>query len=63
MKIKPDSWQFIPSTICCGDFKMQVFDEIGMPEITTNGTDVFFSGNKITHCPYCGKEIKLEKVK
>ena len=64
MKIKPSGWQFIPTgEFCCDAFKQDTIDEyIHSATIFTNGKDVFFGMKKISHCPYCGKEITLEKI-
>ena len=64
MKIQPSGWEFAPTTeFCCYAFKMDTMDDyIHSATIFTNGKDVFFGMKKISHCPYCGKEIVLEKV-
>lgn len=62
MKIRPSGWEFVPTTeFCCTGFRFDANDVTWTRRITTDGKDVFFEGNKISYCPYCGKKIELEK--
>ena len=60
MKIKPvpDSWGFTED-YCCYAFFVHTYSG----EITTDGEHALLDGKAISFCPYCGGEIKLEKVK
>jgi hypothetical protein len=68
MKIKPISisWEFdkFNGDFCCKQFKLNStmsYTSCSMPIIYTDGETVFFKHKKISHCPYCGKKIELEK--
>ena len=64
MQVRPKGWEFVPTgEYCCYSFKQNIVGEvyISVRPITTDGKDVFFEGNKISYCPYCGKKIVLEK--
>lgn len=64
MKVEPTEWKFhSKEDMCCSNFRIHAFDDMGMiPGLTTNGTLVFFNNTAITHCPFCGKKIELERV-
>lgn len=61
MQIKPRSWTFVLQTVCCFAFRSVADDSYEIPEITTDGKKVFFRGSAISHCPFCGKKIELER--
>ena len=62
MIVEPNTWRFQPSqSFCCYKFN-EATDEYGYnPAITTDGRRVYFRGQEIQHCPYCGTKITLEK--
>jgi hypothetical protein len=64
MRIKCRCWELDASgDFCCADFKKHAFAEFGRPEIIlSNGIHVVsFKNVEIKYCPFCGKEIILEK--
>ena len=57
LKLTSVSWEF-NGNFCCKRFR---FYSVSVPIVFTDGKDIFFNGNKISYCPYCGKKIVLEK--
>ena len=62
MIVKPNTWRFEPAqSFCCYNFKEATDENLYYPSITTDGRWVYFRGQQIQHCPYCGTKITLER--
>lgn len=62
MKIKATGWELY-ADFCCTAFRDKTSGEYTAPLIRVDsvGRRVYFEGIEIKYCPFCSKEIKLEK--
>ncbi len=62
MKIKPRTLAFV-GDFCCWEFQRRAGSNeyFTRPSISTDGERVFFRGEEITNCPFCGTKIVLER--